>query len=431
MTSAILRPITALLIATALVLTGNGLAGVLVPLRASAENFTTLEVGLVGTGYWVGLTLGCLLSPWMIGRVGHIRAFTAFTATATVVPLLFALTPSPVAWVLLRILHGACFAGIQMVIESWLTATSTSETRGRTLAIYTLLNLTVVTVGMQLVGLAPVTSFALFSLMAILLSLSALPIAMTLTPPPTPPRSTRIYPLWLLRVSPASVFACVSTGLVGGIFWGLTPLYGLANGLTSYQSATLMTVVVLSGAVAQWPIGILSDRYGRRPVLFGLSLVAAVTSALLCVAPGIGMAIMFIAAALYGTVAFAGYPIALAHAIDLVPQRRAVMVSSGLLLAFAAGAVIGPALGSVVIDVAGASMVFALSAVVHGLTVLAIVVRVSARPNLPAEYAEDYVLVPRTTPAIFEMDPRAADLDATSSAPDQLAPAPDPEVHRT
>lgn len=406
MTSAIIRPITALLLSTALVLMGSGLIGVLIPIRANALSFSDLSIGLIGSGYWAGLVIGCIVAPAIIRRVGHIRAFTAFTATVTVTPLLLAMTSDPASWTALRLLNGLCFAGIQMVIESWLAASSTSQTRGRTLAVYTILNMTVITIGMQLINLAPITSFVLFSLIAVLFSLSAVPIALTLTPPPPPPRSTRIRPLWLLKTSPAAMIGCFSTGLVGGIFWGLAPLYGTANELPPASSATLMTIVVLTGALAQWPIGVLSDTSGRRAALVTTSLIAAAAAFSMTFAPALGQWAIFAAAAAYGTVAFAGYPISLAHANDLVPARRAVMVSSGLLLTYAAGAVTAPLLASGITSAIGADKLFAISAVIHLAAAIAVAIRLGLRPPEPKPYHDDFVSLPRTTPAVFELDPR-------------------------
>lgn len=171
--SGLIRPITALLCATAIALMGSGLMGVLVPTRAALVEFTNLEIGMIGSAYWIGLTLGCFLSPWVIQRVGHIRAFVAFTATVTVTPLMMAYMFDPYFWSGLRLVNGVCFAGIQMVIESWLAASSTDTTRGRIFGVYTFLNLTVTTIGMQLIVLAPPLEFQLMSLIAILFSLAA------------------------------------------------------------------------------------------------------------------------------------------------------------------------------------------------------------------------------------------------------------------
>ena len=53
-----LAGVAALLISAAVLLMGNGLQGTLVPVRGNIENFNSLQLGLLGTGYYIGITLG-------------------------------------------------------------------------------------------------------------------------------------------------------------------------------------------------------------------------------------------------------------------------------------------------------------------------------------------------------------------------------------
>ena len=56
-----LKPVSALLISVAILLTGQGLQGTLLPIRASVESFSTTSIGLMGAAllswihYWVPL----------------------------------------------------------------------------------------------------------------------------------------------------------------------------------------------------------------------------------------------------------------------------------------------------------------------------------------------------------------------------------------
>jgi len=403
----ILRPVTALLLSAAILLMGNGLLSMLIPLRADFEQFTRLDIGFMGSGYYAGLVAGCLLGPLVIARVGHIRAFVAFTAIATITPLLHAIWPQPIAWTALRALNGLCFAGLFMGIESWLSSASTIETRGRVLAAYTVLNLTVVTLGMQMTALTSPKGFELFSLVAILYSLAAVPVALTTTHAPCPPKTAKLRLGWLFAVSPAAVMGCFFTGIANSAFWTLAPLYGRSGGFSLAEVATFMTVAVLSGAASQWPVGYLSDKVGRRPLLVAVAISAACAGIGLYLLSNAGPGLIYPLAALYGCSAFPVYTLCVAHANDLVHKKRAVEVSSGLLLTFSIGAVIGPVLASLVMSQAGHGALFLHSAVAHTLIAVAMIVRVRLRPKLPAERQEEFVAVPRTTPSVFELDPRA------------------------
>ncbi|MGB3718701.1 MAG: MFS transporter [Proteobacteria bacterium] len=421
----LLRPVTALLIAAAILLMGNGLLNVLIPVRADVEHFSRLAIGLLGSAYYAGLVLGCFFAPKVIARVGHIRAFVAFTAIATITPLLHAILTEPFFWSALRALNGFCFAGLFMGIESWLCGASTMETRGRVLASYTVVNLTVVTLGMQMMGLGTPGSFELFSLVAILYSLAAVPVALTRTSAPTPPATAKLRLGWLINVSPAAVAGCFFTGVANGAFWSLAPLYGRSAGLSLTEVAMFMTLAVLGGAASQWPVGYLSDRVGRRPLLVTVGIVGAAAGIALYVLSTSSPWAIFPFAVLYGCCAFPIYTLCVAHANDLVHKKRAVEVSSGLLLTFSIGAVIGPLVAGYLMSIAGHGALFLHSALAHLLIAVVMVVRVKLRPKLPAERKENFIVVPKTTPAVFELDPRAEGVSVAEPAGDcESDPAP-------
>lgn len=404
--TAILRPVTALLFATAILMLGGGLQGVLLPIRAKIEGFSDVMVGMMGAGYYAGLLVGCLLSPAIIGRVGHIRAFTVFTALACTTPLLHAMWLTPISWVGLRMLNGVCFAGLLLVIESWLSSASSIESRGRVLGVYAFVHFVVVTVGMQFLNLAPPAGFELFSLMAILYALAALPVALTRTAAPVPPTRPRLRLRWLYMVSPAAVSAAALTGITNGAYWNLTPIYAQRAGFDFADIALFSAVGVLGGALAQWPAGSLSDRYGRRVFIAGLAAIAAAAGLALAFLPSGGELSLFVLITVFGAANFPVYTLALAHANDLVPARRAIEVSGGLLLIFSLGAVAGPVLGSLAMTAFGYQAVFLMTAIGHLLIVSIVYLRSRARPVLSDKHREDFVLVPRSTPVVYELDPR-------------------------
>ncbi|MBU2532018.1 MAG: MFS transporter [Alphaproteobacteria bacterium] len=418
----ILRPVTALLLATAIVMAGHGLLVMVLPLKATGANFSSIEVGLMGSGYFLGLVGGCLLTPGIIGRVGHIRAFTAFTATVTIVPLAHGLVLDSVTWTLLRILQGLCCAGLWLVIESWLNAASDVTTRGRVLGAYALVQLTMQTAGMQLVGLLTLDGNVLFIIVAILFSLSTLPIALTGAIAPVPPKRNPLRLGWLFKISPAATMAAMLTGFATGSFWILAPLYAQNAGLSSAGSAAFVAAALLAGALAQWPLGSLSDRAGRRFVISVCATVAMFASfALALYGAAGGLDLIFACSVIFGAASFPIYTIALAHANDLVSKKRAIAVSSGLLFVYSIGAATGPLVASFIVERAGFDTLFVTIAVASGLIVVTTMIRVQIRPKIPTRYREDFVLVPRTTPAAFALDPRTADGPVIGADPPPLA----------
>jgi MFS family permease len=361
----------------------------------------------------------------VVGAVGHIRAFAALTAIATITPLVQAIWPEPITWWALRALNGLAFAGLFMIIESWLNGASSADTRGRVLAAYTMVNLTVVTLGMQLVALGEPTSFELFTLVAILYSLAAVPVALAPAGAPTAPRIIKLRLGWLFSVSPAAVLGCFCTGLANSGFWTMAPLYATGAGMPTQQVALFLTAAVLGGAASQWPIGRLSDRVGRRPMTMIVCATAALAGLGLYTSSMSSKPIILPLAAVYGAAAFTVYTLCVAHANDLVHRKRAVEVSSGLLLVFSIGAVLGPLIASLMMRQLGHGALFLYSAFAHSAIALVMVLRVQQRPKLPLQRNERFVPVPKTTPAVFDLDPRGdGDAEETMIEPrPEAAPA--------
>ena len=419
----VLKPVTALLLAAAILMTGHGLATMLIPIRASIESFTSIEIGIIGAANYMGLVAGCMLAPLVIGRVGFIRAFGVFSATLTVVPLLHAVVPDAIAWIVLRALYGICFAGLVLCIESWLNAASEPETRGRVLGTYTLIQLTVLTLGMQMIGVSAPGGFELFSLVAILISLAAVPVALTNAIAPVPPKRTRLRLGWLYSVSPAATMAAFLTGFATGAFWVLGPLYARDVGFSVTGAATFVSTAVLAGAVMQWPFGSLSDRIGRRVMLGAAAILACGASLGLYLAGNVSPTLVLIMSAAFGASSLPIYTLALAHANDLVAKRRAMAVSGGLLMLFSLGAATGPLATSFAVEWMGFGALFAANLIANGAIAMIVFVRGQIRPKIPTRHREDFVLMPRTTPAVFTMDPRTDTPDATPIPPQSFTEA--------
>ena len=67
----------ALLLGMLLLMIGNGLQGSLMGIRGAIEDFSTSELSIITSAYFVGFLFGSRMAPEMIRRVGHIRVFAA------------------------------------------------------------------------------------------------------------------------------------------------------------------------------------------------------------------------------------------------------------------------------------------------------------------------------------------------------------------
>lgn len=405
-----LLSIIALLMSAVLIQLSNGLQGILLPVRASLGEFSVFSIGMLSTAFFIGLIIGCLFCPWIVRRVGHIRSFTAFAAIASISALLHSVYFNELAWWAARMLTGICFAGMQMILESWLNERATNDTRGKILSVYTLLNLGFIVAGQQLLNLADPQNFILFVFASITLSLAVIPVALTTSPSPSPVGRVKLRIKWLYSISPAGVIGSLGVGLTNGAFWGLGALYAQQTGLSISQITLFMSILVLGGAVLQWPLGWISDRVDRRVII----IIACVASALsaLFIASQILSAIpwLFILIGIFGAFALPIYALCLAHASDHTNASDTLGISGGLLLVYSIGAMVGPVIASSLMELLGTNMLFIYTSVTHASVAALIYWRVRTSEAVAIGEKDTFVAVPETLPAINELDPRTKNI---------------------
>ncbi len=112
-------------------------------------------IGLVGSSYYAGFVVGCLVTPHLLRRVGHIRVFSALISAATAAALVHPIWIDPLVWVLARSVTGFCLAGLYLIVESWLNDRATNENRGFVMSAYIITNFVTITLGQMLVTTSP------------------------------------------------------------------------------------------------------------------------------------------------------------------------------------------------------------------------------------------------------------------------------------
>jgi len=108
-----------------------------------------------------------------------------------------------------------------------------------------------------------------------------------------------------------------------------------------------------------------------------------------------------------GGVAFTLYPLAVAHINDFIAADAMLAASSGILLIYSIGAAVGPVLSAEALSQWGPQG-FLIYLVIIGLaTALFSIWRIFRGTKIPMEMQGAYVPVPRTSPVVAAIDPKA------------------------
>ena len=413
-----LNQLLPLYLSCTLLLMGNGLLFIIIPMSMRLDGQDTDAIGLVMSLYFVGMLLGSLYGRHLISRVGHIRIFAACASVATLCALLHSIWSVPLVWGVLRVLIGFTNATFFMTMETWLSESSTSENRATVFGSYQFVTYFGLALGQLMLNFAEPQDPILYIYVAMLFCLCMIPVLMSRSGGPriNEPESMPLKTLY--RTSPLGVVGIMISGICLGAFYNMSSVYGADVGMTKSQIATFMSATMVGGFLLQFPVGKLADIFDRRTVLVMTLLVACLAAMVLPIMAAQGEMIITIACAVILSGALACvYPIALADAFDRLKPSEMVAASGKLILAYATGGAIGPYTSSLVMKQMGADALFGYLIVASLILVAFVMYRMSIRSAVPNALQESFV-VQGMTPMATELDPRTEynSLDETSVA---------------
>lgn len=383
---------------------------VVLPLTMSNAEWGELAIGAVYASYGAGFLLGAYSAPFVIRRIGHIRAFAAYAGGATAATLGLALGFEFTLWTVLRLAFGACAAGLFAVSESWIADATPPERRGAVVSAYQIAGRGGLIAGPFLFALPVAGGGGIFPLAGIALALCLIPVVFTTRSQPIAPQGERAATDRLIKIAPAAAGAVFVAGLVNSGLLAFLPIWAGGLGAASAQAAAIIVGAAYGGAlISQWPAGHLSDRLDRRIVVAALAGVAGFAALLLAVLLDPGLAGAAALIGLWGAASLAYYGIAVAHAADRSRVEELPAIASGLLMVWAGGALIGPLVfGLVYSGPLGARGMFLLAALVSFGLAAAMFWRRRSRAPVPAEEREPYVNLQATSAELADIDTEPA-----------------------
>ena len=393
----------ALLLGMGLIMLGNGLQGSLLGIRASMEGFELTTTGLVMSGYFIGLLIGCLQTPKLVARVGHIRIFGALASLASTSILVQATFVDPFIWWSMRVVTGFAYAGIYIVAESWLNEASDNESRGKLLSIYMLISLGGLAGGQLLLNVSSPNGFELFVLVSLLVSLALIPILLSAAKAPSIETPETVSIRQLYQVSPLGVVGMFVTGVAMGTVFGMGPVYATEISTSVKDVSLFMGILILGGFLFQYPLGWLSDQYGRRKII----IFCGLSCCLFAVFASTGLKqdwSFFFFAALVGGLSTPLYSLCGAHTNDYLSPKQMVAASGTLVLINASGAVMGSPVTSYMMKYFGPGAFYISIAITMGMIAIFALWR-STRRTLAADADRGEFIVMSPSPLSASLTP--------------------------
>ena len=410
----VLKNSWALFLGMGFLMMAYGYQGSLLGVRAVKEEFSLAATGFMMSGYFVGYFIGASTIPNIISRVGHIRVFAAFASLASLVILIHSIFIHPFVWFILRVLTGISMVCIYTVAESWLNDRSSNKNRGSVLSVYMVILYGTMGIGMFLLNFSRPENYQPFILVSIITSIALIPILLTKKKPPTFKKIKAMNLRELYEASPFGMVSSLFYGTIQSALFTLLAVYAASMNFSIFEISFVTFLLAISGAISQFPVGKLSDLYDRRKVIVITTFGAAIFS--ICCIFSVGLMYLpdghattknwfFLFLTLFSFCSLPMFSLILAHTNDFIPKEKFVAAGAGLQFAFGLGAMSGPFLCSVLMNLVGENGFFIFLFFFHFIIGLFGIYRMKVRAPVDNPDSQ-FVAMPQTiTPAGIELNP--------------------------
>ena len=335
-------PISSLFLSITFLAIGYGIMITYIGVYLKQAGASSFSIDLINSAFFLGAIASSIFSQKIISTIGHIRSFASFAALMVIAFLLHSVYLNEFFWGFLRLISGFSFYALLIIVESWLNEKSSNSQRGQILAIYTIIFYLSTALGQLFLTIPKDSEFFVFTVGSVLVLFSLITIAMTkIKEPILKPFEQYSFPK-LYSIVPLALTGSFIGGFFVGSFFTMLPLTILHKFDSTTILSIFMSLTLIGGLVSQWPIGKLSDKYGRRKLIAFCGFFTAFVSLLFIIVPELN-SYYYILALLLGVTIFAIYPLSLARANDVLDENKdMVEISRALLFAYGAGSFIAP-----------------------------------------------------------------------------------------
>ena len=339
-------------------LTGIFMLSPLLLLLLRRAEVSNTVAGLFAATSWLGIFIITPFASQLTRRIGRRRALWLASTVPLATALGFLLTTRLEIWFVLE-LCASVAGGLRWVLaESFIAEFTPPDQRGGYIGAYaTMIGLTFVVGPALLAWLGDASPYALWVVIAFLLTGLAWTALVPRTPPEHDADSAKVgfAGLWhAVAAHPVIMLA----GFVGGYFeLGLSsilPLYGLTLGMDTGAATLLVSVSGLGGMALAFPAGLLVDRLdnpaqGRRTLMLTLVFLLLVSSFVVLAVHGAPW-LMWPVAALWGAAGGNLYTLTMTDISSRESGITLVNSTAVLVLAYTLGALVASSLSGALID---------------------------------------------------------------------------------
>lgn len=323
------------------------------PLIALTLQRQGVDATMIGISTAVQAGAGFIAAPFshrIASRMGPASTLMLGLILCSLAMVLLPVYPDVWAWMPLRLLIGVGAALLWAVSEAWINALVTDQTRGRWLSIYMAAAALGFAAGPLLLAAIGTDSDLPFYIAATIVALPCIFLAMI------PNRSSAYQAhetpksnFSLLKLAPAALLIAFVFAAMEESIGTFLPIFSEALGQTDTLALHMLSAIGIGGIVLMYPIGWLSDHFNRDNLLIIFSSTTVVVIA------GIGFVFEYtpynyIYFFVLGGVLNGTYAIGMAKMGDRFSGADLAGSSALMTMLWAAGAMVGPILGGVGMD---------------------------------------------------------------------------------
>ncbi|MFQ3546185.1 MFS transporter [Halobacillus rhizosphaerae] len=332
--------------------------GMLLPLLAVIleENGISSAInGLHATGLYIGILIS---SPFMekpLKKLGYKPVIMIGGALVFLSLALFPFWQALWFWFMLRVTIGIGDQILHFGTQTWITATSANQSRGKNIAYYGLFFSLGFTLGPLMTNLLSLSVYAPFLLSAGLSLIVWLGMLWVQNETPEDDATTSYGTSSIkrfgkaLRLGWTAFLPPLAYGFLEATLHGIFPVYGMRIGHDVNTLTFIIPCFAGASLLSQIPLGSLSDHVGRKKVIIA-ALSGGIASFLLAAIFEHSAIWLFAAFSLAGLFAGSLFSLGISFMTDLLP--RELLPAGNILcgMAFSLGSIAGPFLSGALLD---------------------------------------------------------------------------------